>query len=279
MPFTILTPEATQGSTIASERKGSNANMNTPQNMRYWFSEFCQTHDIPLVFGGHKHTQATTYPILENVKYENDVRTVNSMKPVIVATSDILSEFDGATALTPYNGCKYPNTWFNGDGTLKNDYVRTVELCDFIEESDLTGDTKPVVYAMSQATSYKHTSNKELPSWNLPWLRYYFPASDSGDLTAPTVNSYQKFPFYTIWEIAPQKITGRVRKVYGAFNDSGKFDINIDGPYVKNGYCATTSTAADSIGGHDTPIFSINGITSMSNVDARDDVRVIEITK
>lgn len=280
MPFTILTPEAVAGDTIKSERGGSNANTNTPIGKEYWFSEFCQNHNIPLVFGGHKHTQATSYPILENVTYADGVRTVNSMKPIIVVDAESLAEFEGATSLVvnAADGCKYPNTWFNGS-TLKSSCERLAELSQFIMADEVPEGKTPVVYAMSQATSYKHTSNKELPSWNLPWLRYYYPASDSGDITAPTVNDHQKFPFYTVWEITPTKITGNVRKVYGAFNDKGKFDINIDGPYTRNGYCATTSTAEGSIGGHDTRIFSINGIASMSNTEAMSDTRVIEISK
>ena len=280
MPFTILTPEAVAGDTIKSERGGSNANTNTPIGKEYWFSEFCQNHNIPLVFGGHKHTQATSYPILENVAYTDGVRTVNSMKPIIVVDAESLAEFDGATSLVENaaDGCKYPNTWFNGS-TLKSSCERLAELSQFIMADEVPEGKTPVVYAMSQATSYKHTSNKELPSWNLPWLRYYYPASDSGDITAPTVNEHQKFPFYTVWEITPTKITGNVRKVYGAFNDKGKFDINIDGPYTRNGYCATTATAEGSIGGHDTRIFSINGIASMSNTEAMSDTRVIEISK
>ena len=95
----------------------------------------------------------------------------------------------------------------------------------------------------------------------------------------PSVNKYQKFPFYTIWEVTPTKITGNVRKVYGAFNDSGKFDINIDGAYTKRGYCATNASTSGSIGGHDTQMFSINGITSMANANAMSDTRVIEVTK
>ena len=278
MPFTILTPDAVLGETLKADRGGSNANTNTPSNLKYWFSEFCQTHDIPLVFGGHKHTQATSYPIIENVSYSGDDRTVSSMKPIIVVNAASLAEFSGATTLKVHNGDKYPDTWFDGD-VLKSTCTRMAEMSKFIMESELTGDTKPVVYAMSQATANKHTSNKELPSPNIPWLRYYFPSTVGSDLASPTVNKYQKFPFYTVWEITPTKITGNVRKVYGAFNDSGKFDINIDGPYTKNGYCATTSTAADSIGGHETPMFSINGIASMTNVAAQTDTRVIEINK
>ena len=308
MPFTILTPDAIHP--LSNKRKvartgGCNANENTPAELKYWFSEFCQTHNIPLVFGGHKHTQATSYPLIENVSYDNGTRSVNSMQPIIVVNATTLAEFEGATSLKHAEGSvagvngaayeysgEYPNTWFEGDA-LKDAYKNQATLSTFMMESDVASlplqdglAPKPVVYAMSQATGYKHTSNKELPSPNLPWLRYYYPCTVAGgstpsqsQLEGPTVNKYQKFPFYTIWDITPTTITGNVRKVYGAFNDSGKFDINIDGQYTKNGYCATNAGTTDSVGGHNDEMFSINGITSMQNIPASTDTRVITITK
>ena len=227
------------------------------------------------------------------------------MQPIIVVNATTLAEFEGATSLKHAEGSvagvngatyeysgEYPNTWFEGDA-LKDAYKNQATLSTFMMESDVASlplqdglAPKPVVYAMSQATGYKHTSNKELPSPNLPWLRYYYPCTVAGgstpsqsQLEGPTVNKYQKFPFYTIWDITPTTITGNVRKVYGAFNDSGKFDINIDGQYTKNGYCATNAGTTDSVGGHNDEMFSINGITSMQNIPASTDTRVITITK
>ena len=118
---------------------------------------------------------------------------------------------------------------------------------------------------MSQATSYKHTSNKELPSDNIPWLRYYYPASGKN------AASGQKYPFYTVWSINSAKITGNVRKVVGAFgggagSSNGKFDINVDGEYVLKGKCATD-------GQHDKALYSINGLEEGA------DTKIIEILK
>lgn len=311
MPFTILTPDAIHplSTTRISDRggKGCYANRNVPTNLKYWLGEFCQTHNIPLVFGGHKHTQATSYPLIENITYNGDTRTVKSMQPIIVVNSTTLAEFSNSTRLvhaegTTTHGIAYsgdfPNGWFNDSGattptSLNSDHENEATLSTFMMESDVSNITRPdglttspVVYAMSQATGYKHTSNKELPSPGIPWLRYYFPCTVDGgasptqkQLEGPSANKYQKFPFYTVWDITPTTITGNVRKVYGAFNDGGKFDINVDGQYVKNGYCATTAGASDSVGGHGDRIFSINGITDMTNVEAKTNQTVITITK
>lgn len=270
MPFTIITTGVTEeytssGSThtVADNkevheggegRQGSNMNTNIAPAERYWFSEFCQTHNIRLVFGGHKHTQATSWPLLENVVYENGERRVMSFRPIIV-----ISEADKATELAGFNesttlveiadGRKYPNGWLNSDNTVNSNFTAHTYLCEFKYDTDIDSGTKPVVYAMSQATSYKHTSNKELPSGNIPWLKYFFPTGKGQ--TKP--NNGQRYPFYTIWKITPTKIEGHVRKAYGVFNGGGKFDVNIDGQYTRNGKCATDNE-------HNIDIHSVNGI-------------------
>lgn len=273
MPFTILTPDKVQISIPATRSGGSSANDNMPAGQEYWFSEFCQTHKIPLVIGGHKHTQSTSWPILENVKYEGSERTVDSMHPIIVVNSTTLAQFNNATSLVEYEGRKYPNTWFS-EGVPVGSYTGQVKICEFIMESELPAGVFPVTYAMCQATSYKHTSNKELPSLYIPWLRYYYPATGNGSTESPaTVNPHQKFPHFTIWNVTKTGITGNVRKVYGVFNDSGKFDINVDGQWVRKGKCATTGAA----GGHTVDIYSINGITSMEDTEAITDSRIVEV--
>lgn len=282
MPFTILTTGVTEdyaGHSVADNkevyeggegRQGSNMNTNIAAADRYWFSEFCQTHDIRLVFGGHKHTQSTSWPLLENVVYEGTTRKVNSFRPIIV-----ISEADKATELAGFNnstelvqiadGRKFPNGWLNGDNTVNNNYTAHTYLCEFKYDTDLESGVKPVVYAMSQATSYKHTSNKELPSGNIPWMRYFFPTSKNA--TKP--NNGQKYPFYTIWKITPTKIEGHVRKAYGVFSSAGTFDINIDGQYTRKGKCATDNE-------HNVDIHSVNGIGAGYDSDT---TTIIEIKK
>ena len=84
---------------------------------------------------------------------------------------------------------------------------------------------------MSQASGYKHTSNKELPSPHIPWLRGYFGATNEGTV----VNNGQRAPFFTIWDITPSKIVGKVRKLTNIFGSKGKFNIQIQGEAIKNG--------------------------------------------
>lgn len=279
MPFTILTNSVVNDAAITA-RGGSSLNTNLKTTVeQYWFSEFCQTHNIRLVLGGHKHTQATSYPLLENVSYTADgTRSVNSMKPIIVVDSTTIQEFDGATGLTQASdGCDYPETWVE-NGKIKTQYETASRLCKFTMNDEVASGVCPVVYAMSQATGYKHTSNKELPSPTLPWLRYYHPCTPG--TSSDTAATSQKFPFYTIWDIKSDSIEGHVRKLYGGFNNSGKYDINVEGAYVNKGKVATTT--GDNLGlikedSHSEDIFSVNGLSS--SVSLTDTTKTIKISK
>ena len=229
MPFTIITQNVIQNfywndtENPNIERSGSRMNYNTSQENKYWFSRFCQDNDIRLVLGGHKHTYSCSWPIKENVKEDG---TVNSMKPIIQVTqSDLQTWFNCDSLYTETEGSlagqSFPSSWQNDTNYRQHKHLCTFELVDKI--------TAPI-YSMSQATGYKHTSNKELPAPNIPWLKYYFPATvkvqDQTTITA-TVNAGQRYPFYIIWEVTPTKLTGTAKKINYIFTSGGKFNINI----------------------------------------------------
>lgn len=273
MPFTILVADIVNKAKDnkleeSTGRGGASMNTNTPSKDNYWFSEFCQKNNIPLVFGGHKHTQATSYPILENVTYDGETRSVESYRPIVVVDETVLQSDFASNSLVQVGNYKYPNNWVEG-GALKAEFADVGRLSTFKLKSELEVGTTPVTYAMSQATGYKHTSNKELPSPHIPWLRYYYPANNG------KVNSGQKFPFYTVWSITDEKIEGRVRKVNGAFNGSGKFDINIDGKYTLKDNSAVAQDGT-------TKIESKNGLVGTANGTERNvsnNAEIIKITK
>lgn len=228
MPFTIITQEVInkfywdKKEDSSAERSGSRINTNVPVDQKYWFSQFCQDNGIRLVLGGHKHTYSCSWPIKENVSDG----TVLSMRPIIQVTeADLTGVFESEAELyeesgNGLDGCKYPTKWRGDDN-----YDTMKHICSF---EKVTAVTAPV-YAMCQATGYKHTSNKELPAPKIPWLRYYFPASvviESQTKVKATVNAGQKFPFYIEWEVSPTQITGTAKKLDNIFNSSGKFNIN-----------------------------------------------------
>lgn len=333
MPFTILTDsdmsawhaDNTTTVTNTARRKGSHLNTIAKGDKKYWFSKFCQNNDIRLVIGGHKHTQATSWPLKE----VDD----KSYQPLVQVTMKDLIEYYGCDRLLQINDeCalksnKYPASWFENvtcayetttsvdddmvvivdelptevnnesDAYIKissnneyyklsavsNDsgvtydysYKKLIEEVDsidnptikspeyvsygsmiyklvynnlfscFVNDESKKGSVKPKysayfcnfelvntpdapVYAMSQATGYKHTSNKELPNTFIPWLKHYYPKNQTN------ANGGQKFPFYTIWEVTPDHIVGSVKKLVGIFDAKGAFEVNANEENTKN---------------------------------------------
>lgn len=236
MPFTIITQNLINSfywngqEDTSVERSGSRLNFNTTKANAYWFSKFLQTHSYRLCIGGHKHTYSCSYPLLEN---EN-----SSMKPIIQVTADVLQSDFGSTELYTeiaegaLQGQSFPKSWENNAN-----YDMVKHLCTFQLVEEITAP----IYLMCQATGYKHTSNKELPSPNIPWLRYFFPASitiNSRDDVTAKVNAGQRYPFYIKYflnkgEVSdlvyyPQ-LTATVKKLSNVFNNSGKYNVNIEG--------------------------------------------------
>ena len=160
------------------------------------------------------------------------------MKPIIQVTADVLKkdfnsdELYTETAEGALQGQSFPKSWENNAN-----FDMLKHLCTFQLVEEITAP----IYLMCQATGYKHTSNKELPSPNIPWLRYFFPASitinSKTDVTAK-VNAGQRYPFYIKYFLSKGKIndlvyypklTATVRKLSNVFNNSGKYNVNIEG--------------------------------------------------
>lgn len=263
MPFTIITnsvmsdfydPQKNDGKEVPSNniRGGSRINMTTKANDRYWFSRFCQENNIRLVMGGHKHTQAISWPIKENYTDNEGTLSFNSMKPIIQVTANDLTEsFNGSTKLiqivdeSDLNGQKFPNKWFNESSQNNNEATRN-DINDEFETRchyctfELVENITAPIYSMSQATGYKHTSNKELPGTNIPWCRYYYPNNNG------KVNNEQRYPFYSIYNITSDQITIDVKRVKEVLV-GGKFNINEQGENIKNGkFIVTTDNGLSS---------------------------------
>ena len=109
----------------------------------------------------------------------------------------------------------------NGKSKIIFEYDYTGEYDG--EYDDYKSYTAPI-YAMLQATGYKHTSNKELPAEKISWLRYYFPAHGG------TVNALQKYSFYIKWTCTDDSIIGYPYKISNIFGGtkSKYYTIKLD---------------------------------------------------
>ena len=241
LPFTIVTQYNVNqfywdGVETSEQRGGSRINTNNKPEHTYWFSKFCQNNNIRLAIGGHKHTYAATFPLLENEE--------NSMKPIIQVTPQMLKNWFNSDSTKLYedtsdpllNGQKFPSAWINDDTYKVQKHLCTFELVNKI--------TAPI-YITNQATGYKHTSNKELPSAQIPWDQYFFPCTSNivdKNTVTDTVNPGQRYPFYTIYEITNDQIKCTTKKINNLFTQAGKYNVNIP----------SSNAAPEAIGGNGT---------------------------
>lgn len=253
MPFTILTKEYLnkvywKGKRDNNQnRGGSHINYECPKEFEYWFSEFAQNQGISLILGGHKHTFSHSWPLKENIVYEPDgTRKVYSNNPIIQVTLDELKSNFGVPADATKENALYrwgdynttddqelANFWYpnSPDWKSMSDDKRALRnYCCFELYTGEGGQKRAPVYVMNQATSAKHTSNKELPSPGIPWLHHYFPAKlaapDDKSKPGAKVNGGQRYPFYITWRVTPDAITGKVWKIENIMTSTGAFSIN-----------------------------------------------------
>lgn len=212
LPFTVITNESLLNTAKKVNRSlsnsgalvGSHLNMisknevsaetKTPKGL-YWFSRLLEYFGVKLCIGGHKHTYTCSYPVRENYVYGEGSKNSSKTKPMdmpetlendtanFISGSEDLSKFPlvKRSALPPRNDEGfYPYT----------------------PTPDLTGG---VVYFMCQATGYKLTSNKELPSqnqsytWILPKTTTKFNSSNNTYSDKPSAE--QKYPMFSIVEV------------------------------------------------------------------------------
>lgn len=235
-PFTLLTKAQIYGTSsgdtvkynylgedmrtenVAYSRGGSH--LNSVGN--YWFSKFLEDNNFRLCIGGHKHTYTCSRLMRDNPN--------NRMKPFVYDPD--------------YDGTNYPE-WYNNLGDAKEHLVQFGALKD-ANDREMTY----VRYVTLQATGFKTTSNKELPTRNIPWLEAYYPAS--GD--APTTNRFtsdkknggQNYPHYILWNIGKgtevkdptgskpirDRILGRVYKIQPSTNRKSGWTYSYNIPYT-----------------------------------------------
>ena len=215
MPWTILTAEY---ASVAYTGQGSSprvngCKLNDRAAVKFRIAEIFQNNHVRLVIGGHKHTHSNSWPMFENItytvngtkKYSWEVtpeewssrsnREVDSKIPIVVlpndTSNDILAAFQTAmnaendTAIGPFN---YPTRY-------QNNAVPAHANADTVAWAP--------VYIMSQASGNKVVSNKEMPTRDVPFLRYYYPATDASKSKDSAVSANQKNPHFVVYEFNP----------------------------------------------------------------------------
>lgn len=235
MPFTVITSDALVNEQRAKSRSispsstlvGSHLNQiskdevgdgigNTPKGV-YWFTRLIENFNVKLVLGGHKHTYACTYPIRENYYYRN---AENQQVHSLAIKMPMGETLDGDT-ISIYDE--------NGNDTTKRPLTKKVVKVEDPGDTrffpttcvpDLVGG---IVYFMCQATGYKQTSNKELPS---PDQEFSYIVSRT--TSAGKADANQKYPMFGVIDVSAGTYTVKLARIKNIMN-AGVFKQTIHG--------------------------------------------------
>ena len=202
MPFTVITEDCLSSSNNQHKISrsindkgalvGSHLNQICPEDIKslYWFSRLCEYFKINLVLGGHKHTYSCTYPLRENYLYGESYASNSKENGPMEMTESL--ENDKVTFINSSgdNLSKYPIIV-----TERNlqDRVNAVEDGSFAPAVLLASDSyQKVTYFMCQATGYKQTSNKELPSTSQVFSKLI------PNCTGNKADGNQQFPMFAV---------------------------------------------------------------------------------
>ena len=238
-PFTLLTRGQIYGTSSGDTVKYNYLDDNLQENPsysrggshlnsvgNYWFSKFLEDNNFRLCIGGHKHTYTCSRLMRDNPD--------NRMKPFVYDPD--------------YNATEstYPS-WY------KSELAAHQHLMQFGNLYDGQGNELTYVrYVTLQATGFKTTSNKELPTANIPWLEAYYPATGEDPskdrFATEKKNAGQNYPHYILWNIGKgtevkdpngstterDRILGRVFKTQPSTNRKSGWTYSYNIPYPAN---------------------------------------------
>lgn len=228
MPFTVMVTDSLKTSTDVNRNWrsfsgtgtsliGSHMNqLNATDKIGvYWFSRLLEYFGVKLCLGGHKHTYASTLPIRENYQYvDSDGKTVES-KTAIMPMEETLANDDNVIWIVEEgtkNLTKYPlinSSQYNFETHSDTGYVHPYTLVE--------GLTGGVTYFMCQATGYKLTSNKELPS-NYQEFSNLIPKTNG-----TKADNAQKEPMFAVIDPNGEGYTIKLVKAKNIFDSAYKF--------------------------------------------------------
>ena len=209
MPFTVITAENLENtSTIigrwrsqsgASSLVGSHLNQLGVKDTvgTHWFSRLLEYRKCKLCIGGHKHTYAVTYPLMENYIYGDSNSKDNgpmAMEPTLQNDNTVSWISEGR------NLSKFPLTTRTLPAASTDTFYPSEHVDSFY------GTNKGVIYFMCQATGFKLMSNKELPSPDQTFSQYIPKSaitrdSTSNKITKSSASPEQRYPMYSVIEL------------------------------------------------------------------------------
>lgn len=231
MPFTVITKDglSPENNVVSNYRSlsgssktliGSHTNQlnGNDRVALHWLSRLLEYFDVKLCLGGHKHTYACTFPICEYYYYDNN--TKDSLTDGKMEMTETLSgELSVSWVHDGVNLSKKPLTDFNNS----SDYAfptDSTHVSPITRVSGLASDSKysPVTYMMCQATGYKLTSNKELPS-NYQHFSKVIPLTTEG-ASGDKPDGNQQYPMFTVTDMNNNSYTVKLIRITNILDDT-----------------------------------------------------------
>ena len=209
MPFTVVTHANMKKTTQKDYRSASGTSLvgshlnqlisNEVGAGTYWFSRLLEYKGVKLCIGGHKHTYCYTYPLREYYLYginnTSSIDTPMTMNSTLKEDNIkwIIGEGDNQQ-----NTSKLPITKRTqeslsavlGNNNYTTDYFIPITIANDNDQNHF------VTYFMCQATGYKLTSNKELPT-PIQAFTQILPQTKPGD-SSDTPDANQKYPMFGV---------------------------------------------------------------------------------
>ena len=225
MPFTVITTDNLLVESKSGEKSrslsgtslvGSHMNQMSADDKVgiYWFSRLLEHFGVQLCLGGHKHTYASTFPVRENYLYKDSGGNTLSSKNGKMPMEETLANEQNVIWIDSDNRnlSKFPLIGSEiNEITIEPsaNYIRPFEVVD--------GLTGGVTYFMCQATGYKLTSNKELPS-NYQEFSNLIPETNGSK-----ADTNQQYPMFAIVKLTETGCSISLARVHNIFNDKYKF--------------------------------------------------------
>ena len=222
MPFTVITNDSISSGQEDKSRSlsnagalvGSHTNQLSNEDLgkgTYWLSRLLEYKGVKLCLGGHKHTYACTYPVREYFYFNGGTKNSKDNYSEYTMTNTLEND-DVEWKHLEKDLTKFPLTKRDNVGSATSGFYPYTPVPDL---------QNGVTYFMCQATGYKLTSNKELPSANQKFSIVVPKTTNPNN--KDKASDDQKYPMFGIIELDNSQYKIKLVRIANIF-DNFKFN-------------------------------------------------------
>ena len=222
MPFTVITNDSISSGQEDKSRSlsnagalvGSHTNQLSNEDLgkgTYWLSRLLEYKGVKLCLGGHKHTYACTYPVREYFYFNGGTKNSKDNYSEYIMTNTLEND-DVEWKHLEKDLTKFPLTKRDDVGSATSGFYPYTPVPDL---------QNGVTYFMCQATGYKLTSNKELPSANQKFSIVVPKTTNPNN--KDKASDDQKYPMFGIIELDNSQYKIKLVRIANIF-DNFKFN-------------------------------------------------------